>query len=60
MQLMNSTPLKDKNNIIYKYPEKTCKNCKKYPCFKGFDFINLDFAKYGCLNYEAGSKRVYN
>lgn|GEM_PF-3358979 len=57
---MNSTPLKDKNNIIYKYPERTCKNCKKYPCFKGFDFINLDFAKYGCLNYEAGSKRVYN
>lgn len=47
--------LKDKNNIIYKYPERSCLQCKKRPCFKGFDFINVDFAKYGCLNFVSDS-----
>lgn len=54
----NSTqPLKDKNNIIYKYPERSCSQCKKQPCFKGFDFINIDFAKYGCENFIIEDRR---
>lgn len=56
---IQTLPLKDKNNIIYKYPERTCLQCKKHPCFKGFDFVNIDFAKYGCENFIDGSTECF-
>lgn len=43
---------KDKWGIKYKHPERTCKKCKKYPCFDGqVEYCRCDFAKYGCLRY---------
>lgn len=43
--------IKDINNIKYKFPEKTCKECKKYPCMINMDIFKCDFAKYGCKDY---------
>lgn len=45
---------RDKDGVIYKYPNRTCKECKKYPCFRGIENSVCDFAKYGCIEY------VYN
>lgn len=43
---------KDKEGIIYKHPERTCKNCSKYPCFRGMELFTCDMAKYGCREYK--------
>lgn len=43
---------KDAEGVVYKHPERTCKNCKKYPCFRGIEKSVCDFAKYGCRDYE--------
>lgn len=43
---------KDDEGIIYKHPERTCKNCIKYPCFKGIENFVCDMAKYGCIEYK--------
>lgn len=37
--------------MIIKYSDRSCKKCKKYPCFKGIDKCKSDFAKYGCLDF---------
>lgn len=42
---------RDDEGIIYKHPERTCKECVKYPCFKGIENFVCDFAKYGCRKY---------
>lgn len=34
-----------------KFPDRTCKECNKYPCFLGFENSTCDFAKYGCKSY---------
>ncbi len=43
---------KDEEGIIYKFPERSCKNCFKYPCFKGIEICSCDRAKYGCRDYR--------
>lgn len=42
---------RDKDGIKLKYPERTCSQCKKYPCFDKMDILNFDFAKYGCSDF---------
>lgn len=44
--------LKDAGGKIYKFPNRTCKECKKYPCFKGIEKMSCDYAKYGCREYK--------
>lgn len=34
-----------------KFPDRSCKECKKYPCMSNFEIFRSDFAKYGCKNY---------
>lgn len=54
---------KDPDGVIYKYPDRTCKDCCKYPCMKNMDIFDSNFAKYGCTKYQdyawrvSGSKR---
>ena len=43
---------KDRDGVKYKHPERTCKECAKYPCFDGIENKICDFAKYGCVNYK--------
>lgn len=43
---------KDKDGVKYKFPNRTCKECEKYPCFMGIQNMKCDFAKYGCINYK--------
>ena len=43
--------VKDKFGVKLKYPERSCKNCKKYLCFSGITNCKSDFAKYGCIYY---------
>lgn len=55
---MNSIKLiKDKYGIRLKYPERTCKTCRRYPCFTGIDKCRSDFAKYGCNLYLEDSRK---
>ena len=42
----------DKNGVKYRHPERTCKNCSKYPCFRGQKEMKCDYAKYGCKSYK--------
>jgi hypothetical protein len=44
--------VKDKDGIKLKYPGRSCKNCKKYPCFTGIEKCVSNFASYGCLYYN--------
>ena len=39
---------KDKYGVKLKYPDKTCKNCRRYTCFQGMEKCVSDFAQYGC------------
>lgn len=48
---------KDKYGVKLKYPERSCTECKKYPCFNGFEKCVSDFASYGCVNYEKSRKK---
>jgi len=42
---------RDINGIKYKFPNKTCKDCRLYPCME-FANLKCDFAKYGCKSYK--------
>jgi hypothetical protein len=44
--------LKDSSGFRYKYPNRSCSNCLKYPCFLRMDNLHFDFAKYGCSEYK--------
>ena len=44
---------RDPDGIKYKKPERTCKNCILYPCFRGIENCSCDMAKYGCKLYKA-------
>ena len=44
--------VKDKFGIKLKYPERTCKKCKRYPCFTEIDKCVCNFATYGCTLYK--------
>lgn len=48
---METSVLKDCAGIKYKYPNRTCKECVRYPCFEGIKSMSCDFAKYGCRKY---------
>lgn len=50
--------VKDKFGIKLKYPERSCKECGKYPCFDGIENTISDFASYGCVYYGNKSKIV--
>lgn len=43
---------KDKDGVKYQHPERTCIDCRKYPCFRGMINCQCDYAKYGCINYK--------
>lgn len=40
--------IKDEYGTKLKFPKRSCKECKKYPCFAGIELCKSDFAKYGC------------
>lgn len=42
---------KDEDGFTYRYPERSCKSCLKYPCIPDMDTLLSDFAKYGCFDY---------
>lgn len=46
-----SKVIKDKYGTKLTYPERTCKDCKHYPCFPDIAKCRSDFAKYGCKRY---------
>ena len=48
---MEDSILRDPSGIPYKYPNRTCKECPRYPCFQGIENLSCDFAKYGCRKY---------
>lgn len=49
---------KDKFGVKLKYPERSCKDCKKYPCFEGIKNCVSDFAKYGCTLYSTNKNET--
>lgn len=49
-------PVKDEFGVKLKYPNRSCKTCKKYPCFEGITKCVSDFAKYGCIFYSEFKK----
>lgn len=42
----------DSEGIKYKFPERTCSSCKRYPCIEGQERLKCDMAKYGCRKYK--------
>lgn len=42
----------DKDGVRYQHPERTCKECTRYFCFRGQEGKTCDFAKYGCRKYK--------
>lgn len=44
---------RDINGVYYKFPNRTCKDCFKYPCLDGMNKLLCDLATYGCKHYEA-------
>ena len=43
---------KDKFGVKLRFPDRTCKSCRKYPCFEGIKKCSSDFAKYGCKDWS--------
>ena len=43
---------KDKDGFHYKYPERSCKRCMKYPCLEKMEILQCNFAAYGCKMFE--------
>ena len=43
---------KDKDGVSYRHPERSCKQCKLYPCLEGIERLRADFAKYGCKLFD--------
>lgn len=42
-----------------KYPRRECKECARYPCFKGqgTGSHSTNFAAYGCNQYQSKNKQ---
>lgn len=34
------------------YSDMSCRICKNYPCFRGIDNLEADFAQEGCKGFE--------
>ena len=45
--------IKDEFGIQLKYPDRDCKDCRRYPCMQNFEIFKCNFAKYGCRDYSA-------
>lgn len=43
---------KDKDGFHYKYPERSCDRCLKYPCLEKMEILKSNFAKFGCRGWE--------
>lgn len=43
---------KDKFGVRLKFPDRKCKSCARYPCFKGIEKCFSNFASYGCILYK--------
>lgn len=43
---------RDTEGVRYKYLDRSCKQCIRYPCFEGIEVCKSDFAKYGCKDYK--------
>ena len=41
----------DGSGYTYRFPERSCLTCTKYPCLKNMDSYRSNFAKCGCINY---------
>ena len=42
---------KDENGFHYRFPERSCDRCLKYPCVDDMQILKGNFAKYGCENW---------
>lgn len=49
---INSVMFKDPDGFHYKHPERSCRNCSKYPCVENMENLKGNFAAYGCLNFD--------
>lgn len=47
---------KDSSGVKLKYPNRTCKKCKLYPCFDGIELCKSDFARVGCKLWQDDNK----
>ena len=43
---------KDKDGVKLMFPDRSCRQCKKYPCMQNFGLFKCDFAKYGCKQFK--------
>lgn len=41
----------DAYGVKYQHPNRTCSKCKLFPCRDDMKILDVDFAKYGCINY---------
>ncbi len=48
---MSDKVIKDIYGVKLKHPNRSCKECKYYPCFQGIENCVSDFAKYGCKSF---------
>jgi hypothetical protein len=49
---MKNSRYYDNAGVKYKYPDRSCEKCKKYPCHEDIITLDAEFAKYGCIMYE--------
>lgn len=53
INIMANTKVKrDEYGVKYKYPDRDCKKCLKYPCFEGMNKCVSNFAAYGCTMWS--------
>ena len=50
--LITEVITKDKDGFRYKYPDRDCEKCEKYPCIENMSILKSNFAKFGCKNYQ--------
>lgn len=50
--IMEKERKRDSNGLKYKYPERSCTECIRYPCFQGIKNCVCNFAKYGCKSFK--------
>lgn len=43
--------VKDEFGILLKYPDRDCKECRRYPCMQNFGVFKCNFARYGCKDW---------
>lgn len=44
--------IRDKDGVVLKFEDRSCKDCSLYPCFQGQENCVSDMAKYGCTAYK--------